>query len=652
MVTYHEAMVSLKTRLNLEDRPEQDTAATAIEAAIQDETILACQAGTGVGKSLASLIPALTSGKRTVYSTATKVLQSQIAEKDLPFLAEHLGIDFTYATLKGWSSYLCHAKLSEMPGSDLRTAIELELAEDPEHPGDRESFHAEINNSEWSELSISTEDCPGRNSCPFGSVCKPHEARQVAVAADVLVVNHSLLATDAVIQEGTQGSFSLIGPREVLIVDEAHELEGFVSNVLGQEFTEGGVRQFAAQVHAWSRRAGCELLIEDALGEFQKATNEFFPALVPGRLRHAEIVENSTIFENLGFAYAAIRTAMRGEEILAAIRRLQGEEFKEMVRRQRERLIAQAERKAVTLVQLMIAPDSELIRYVEENTRIFRGRKEVSKKLKVTPLSIAPWASENLWPLRKANVLVSATLLIDGKSDFVSGQLGLGRHTALDAGTPFDYKTNSILYVPTNIPDPTKDGGGPWKATSIELTRDLVIASGGGALLLFTSNAQLKLAWETIGHRLPFPCKRQGDETNNRLMEWFRGEEHGVLFATRSFFTGASFEGNTCRLVVIDKLPFPVPTEPIFQARSEAIAQATGDTWASFNQLSVPMMTLPLQQGFGRLIRTKADRGVVAILDPRIVSKGYGSKIKRSLPPTTFTSSFDDVAAFFTKEQV
>lgn len=648
--TYQEAMVSLRSRVALEDRPQQDTAAHAIEQAIQDETILACQAGTGVGKSIAGLIPAIVSGKRVLYSTATKVLQGQIYNKDLPFLAEHLEVPFTYATLKGWSNYLCHARLAEQNGP-IADVIRAELAADPGHIADRESFAMDFTNPEWNDLTVTSEDCPGKNSCPFGSVCKPNEARSLAIGADVLVVNHSLLATDAVVQEMSDGGHSLVGPRDVVIVDEAHELDGFISNVLGEEFTEGGVRNYSTQLVAWSRRAGAEALLADAITDFDAAAGAFFGALVVGRLKHYDIVENSGPFEALLDAYRAIVTVLRSEDVLASVRRLDGEEFKKVVRAQRDRMVRQAENKITALTQILLAPDSESIRYVEENKRIFRGREGISKKLRVTPLSVAPWASENLWPLYATSVLISATILIDGNSKFVADQLGLGEHTSLDAGTPFDYKSNALLFVPTNIPEPTPKNKAAWTATSIEMTRDLVMASGGGALLLFTSNAQLKLAWDALvgTRRLPFECRRQGDETNSKLMDWFRNEEHGVLFATRSFFTGASFEGETCRLVVIDKLPFPVPTEPMFEARCEEIARRTGDSWASFNELTVPMMTLPLQQGFGRLIRTKTDRGVVAILDPRIVSKGYGKKIRRSLPPAKFTSDIADVTRFYQK---
>lgn len=645
---YTEAMVRLKSRVpTMEDRPQQDRAAKAIEKAIEDGSILVCQAGTGVGKSNAGLIPAITSGKRVVYATATKVLQSQIVDKDLPFLQQHLGVDFTFASLKGWASYLCHSKLAEFDDAVVRQALIDELEANPEHFGDRESFDVELEDRQWMNLSLSSDECPGRRSCPFGDQCRPQAARDRVLLADVAVVNHSVLATDALVQFVSDGNFSLVGEADVLIVDEAHELEEFISGVMGEQFTEGSVRHLDAQFRTFLRKVDLGPADDDAeaaADEFVSAGQDFFNALRVGRLYHRDVVENPGPFERLLLAYSGLWSVLTSDAAREATNRVPDMTERNRVRANRERITKTAMNKIEALKMILLQSDTELVRYVEEQTKTYRGRREVARTLKSTPVSIAPWARERLWPLYESVILISATILVDGSASYIGNRLGLSNYTALDAGTPFDYKNQAVLYVPDVLPEPSGATRARWENMAPEVMLELVKSSGGGALLLFTSNKQLQAAWDAISHRIPFECKRQGQETNQKLMSWFRDETDGVLFATRSFFTGASFEGDTCRLVVIDKLPFPVPTEPVFEARCDEIKRRGG---SDFEELTIPMMTLPLQQGFGRLIRTKTDRGVVAILDPRLKTKGYGKKIVRSLPPATMATDLADVQNFF-----
>lgn len=650
---YVEAMVRLKSRVStMEDRPQQDHAAKAIERTIEDGSILVCQAGTGVGKSNAGLIPAITSGKRVVYATATKVLQSQIVDKDLPFLQEHLGIDFTFASLKGWASYICHSKLTELDDAGIRQALLDELEADPLHIGDRESFAVELTDRDWMNLSLSSDECPGRKQCPFGPVCKPQAARDRILLADVAVVNHSVLATDALVQDASEGGFSLVGPAEVVIVDEAHELEEFISGVMGEQFTEGSIRHLDGLFRTFCRKVDLGELndvADAAADELNAAGREFFASLRPGRLLHRDVVEAQDVFLRLLQAYSGVWQVLTSEDAREGTNRLPDMTDRNRVRAGRERMTKTVVKKIDALKMMLLQPDHELVRYVEEQTKMYRGRRETSRVLKSTPVSIAPWAREKLWPLYESAVLISATILVDGSADYIASRLGLDRYTAMDAGTPFDYQNQAVLFIPVDLAEPSGANRNRWENMAPEMMLELVKSSGGGALLLFTSNKQLQAAWDAIRHRIPFECKRQGEESNQKLMAWFREETNGVLFATRSFFTGASFEGDTCRLVVIDKLPFPVPTEPVFEARCEEIKRRGGNDFA---ELTIPMMTLPLQQGAGRLIRTKRDRGVVAILDPRLKTKGYGAKIVRSLPPMRQSSNIDDIAAFFAAEVV
>lgn len=635
--TYTETMVRLKERVStMEDRPQQDRAAHAIEAAIQDGSISVIQAGTGTGKANAALIPAILSPGRVVYATATKALQSQLADKDIPFLREHMGVDFSHAILKGFGNYVCRQKLLEHPNGQLALEVNQVLEDDPGHTGEREYLPRMVD-MDWARMTTSTEDCPGRQECAFGQNCFAYGARDRAANAKVVVTNHKLIAIDAMMIEATDGAVSLLGDYSTLILDEGHELAEYVASTLEWRLAPGTLTAFAAQIRSFARQHGFEA--DDLADDFSTQAVQFFSGLEEGRLRQVDIAADFGRFEMLLGVWSETRSFLTSEEMLAYM-----DDQPKRITGRWKRLVRQAERQIRQITTLIMERDDVLVRWVESEFVPGGNSRTV---IKTQPVSVAPWCAEHLWSAERATVLLSATILVDGKSDFIAEQLGLPEHSVLDVGTPFDYGKQAMLYVPGNLADPTKDNG-RWAGQMGEEILELVKASRGRALLLFTSNAQMRKTYDQIAHRIDYPTDRQGGgRTNADLMEWFRSETDSVLFATKSFFTGASFEGETLSLLVIDKLPFPVPTEPIFQAKSELIAKQTGDTWASFNRLSVPMMTLPLQQGVGRLIRTKSDSGVMALMDPRLRTKGYGKIILRSLPGAPLTDSIDAVRSFF-----
>ena len=339
------------------------------------------------------------------------------------------------------------------------------------------------------------------------------------------------------------------------------------------------------------------------------------------------------------------------------------------------RLIRRFENATESISQLVTA-DDENVKFVEEETKKFRGKSTTSKVIQALPVQMGDIFHHELWKddriCRNCNgtghedndkncfrchgighkpnvttLLLSATLTTDGgRFDYCAAQLGLTTYDSFDVGTPFDFQNQSRLYIPSHIPEPTQANKETWGSMSIAEIGDLINASDGRALVLFTSTKQMRAAYDHLSPRLPYTCLVQGNGTNKELARIFTEDEHSVLFATKSFMTGVDFQGSTCSLVVIDKLPFAVPTDPIVEARCELIEKRGGNTFAEFQ---VPMMTLVLQQAFGRLIRHSNDQGVVAILDRRLTSKGYGRKIVASLPDTPLITTIEEVQSFFEK---
>lgn len=630
--TYSDAIKVLSDAIpNYEARPEQTTLALAIESAITDRSPLVGQGGCGVGKSFASLVPAILSGQRVVYSTATKALQEQIASKDLPFLAEHFPV--TYATLKGRSNYVCRARVAELDDAGLRSTVERQWG-DPGFTGERDELPT-MDNTEWSRLTISSEECPGRKACPFGEACFAEQAKQRAKEADVVVVNHALLANDAKVRALTDGNASMLDEYEVLIVDEAHELEDYVCSALATTFRQSSITTFASELRNFGRRIDVDM--DDAAAALSEAALTLFTWLPTGRLRQSLIVEHSGLFEGVVAAYGAAASALSDVAVSDALSSL-GQADAGKARTVRDRLRRRAANAVRSFTAAILDADGETVRFVEES---FRNGVAI-KGLVITPVTVSDWLAENMWS-RVSPILISATILIDGKADFIAGRLGLDDYRLVDAGSPFNYGKQSMLYVPKHLPEPSGATANSWSVQAIHEMDRLVRASEGRALLLFTSRKEMNAAWDALASRLPYPTKRQGDESNQALMSWFKADKHSVLFALKSFFTGIDVQGDALSLVVINKLPFPVPTEPVFEARAEAIKRRGG---SDFSELTIPTMTLPLQQAFGRLIRTKSDTGVVAILDPRLLTKGYGKNILRSLPSAPVVSDFGAVSDF------
>jgi ATP-dependent DNA helicase DinG len=636
--TFAEAEERLAQTLpGYESRVPQQNLATLVEKALAEGQHAMAEAGCGTGKSLGSLIPAILwakeNRKRVVYSTATKALQEQIASKDLPFLKEHLGVPFSFALLKGRSNYLCLAKATN---ADPRYApvgeLLREVDDNPTHTGDREHFKITTTDSEWRNVASTSDECPGKRKCPFGEQCFAEFAKARAKTSDVVVTNHMLTFTDVKVKEASHGWASMLGDVDAYIFDEAHEIEEISTNAMSEQLRESGIRKWATEAVNFGsdwREANPETLGEQVTVQTMRVWSMLPDGKDGIRLNLPWWVEN---FEPV----ADLITALRDSAERIANIDVQGEKAEA----RRATLVQRAENYADSLSMMATEDDHTLVRWVEKDER-------GNKVLKNAPLRVGPWLTKGIWN-ETPSVLVSATLSVGGDFSYVQDRLSLPDPLTMNVGTPFDFSTQARLFVPAaNMPSP-KDRQA-WMTTTPIITTELIKASGGGALLLYTSRSSMQQAFNLLAPQLKalgINSFMQGgdDGTNKEIAAKFEADTHSCLFALKSFFTGVDFQGDTCRLVVIDKLPFPVPTDVMFAARSAEVERHGG---SGFNNMSVPAMTLTLLQGFGRLIRHKTDRGVVAILDSRLSSASWGRKIVNNMPEAPVTTDLDDIRAFF-----
>ena len=620
--------------------------AEAVASAMESGKHLLVQAGTGTGKSLAYLVPALlhSEDRPIVVSTATLALQSQLIDVDLPRLVDAveplLGRRPTYAVLKGRHHYACLAKLevADEPADDLfsdpdspaggtvwlgeasRIGRQVQRIRDwvlESETGDREELDPGVDDRVWRTVSMSARECVGASRCPYGEDCFAELARARAREADIVVTNHTLLALD-MLQERR-----ILPPHHVLIVDEAHELADRVTSAAQAELSASTVDRAARRARALLDPAVHERLTEagDALAlALAEAPVGRLPQL-PARLAEA-----------LTLVESACRAALDGiGEIRAddadAVRKQQTKGSLEQVTEVAQRLLACSEHDVV---------------WTEPDRQGGRAPSVGASSIVVAPLSVAGLLGFHLYDDRTV-IATSATLTLGGTFDTVARAMGLSAEdgpewTELDVGSPFDYAKQGILYVAAHLPRPTESGLSD--AAAEELVR-LVTASDGGALGLFSSRRAAERAAEVVRARTDLSVLLQGEESLPALVRRFREADRTCLFGVLSLWQGVDIPGDACRLVVIDRLPFPRPDEPIAAARAAAIDAAGGSGFAA---VSVPIAAVRLAQGAGRLIRRSTDRGVVAVLDSRLHrSRSYGAFLRRSLPPFWYTTKSDVV---------
>jgi ATP-dependent DNA helicase DinG len=609
-----------------EPREGQQAMAAAVADAISAEQHLLVQAGTGTGKSLAYLVPAVCSGQRVVVSTATKALQEQLVGKDLPWLAETLhrlyGVDLDFALLKGRSNYYClvrgMAALDDpellMYDADVSGEVQA-LAEwaAASDTGDRSDVDAPVSDRAWRAVSMPPGECPGRTRCGRGEECFAEQARDRAALAEVVVVNHHLLALDIL----TAGQ--VLPEHAVTVVDEAHEFADIVTDVVGATCTPGSLERLVTRAGSY---VGDDA---DALAQAVDALGDALRTAPTGRLRElpAEL-SGAVVTARSAFARALDQIKSAGNDDDDAIAR--------------QLALRGAVLSAVEVLDRAGRGAADDVVWIE------RGMVTRDSRLRVAPLDVGELLAQQLFSTRTV-VATSATLAVGGSFDIPARRLGLqppgdsevapddrpspACWRGLDVGSPFDFRRQGMLYVPRRFPVPAGATALDHAAAVIDELVALIDAAGGRTLALFTTTRAVAAAAEALRSRLDHPILVQGEAPPRMLVRRFAEDESSCLFATTSFWQGVDVPGAACSLVVIDKLPFPRPDDPLAVARREAADEA-GD---GFTEVYVARAAVLLAQGVGRLIRTQTDRGVVAVLDPRLVARRYGAVILASLPP-------------------
>ncbi|WP_246081847.1 ATP-dependent DNA helicase [Nocardioides litoris] len=625
------------------EREGQVAMAEAVAAAMTDERHLLVQAGTGTGKSLGYLVPALVHDQRVVVATATLALQHQLVERDLPRLVEAVkdvaGVDTSFAVLKGRSNYACLHRIREgvpddqgvlvdVPqGSMAKTVLQLRswAEEEAESGGSGERDHAPRHTDrEWRQVSVGHRDCLGATKCPFGQECFVELAREKAHRSHLVVTNHSLLAIDAV--EGVP----MIPDYDVAVVDEAHELVARVTQAATDELAPSDVERAARRSQRHVEGAEADDLAD--------AADTLRDAMAEARAGRFDPVPTE-----LADALALVRDAARA--CLSAYPRAEKSEGGGAG--EPDAGLAQAKgsvQEVFTTAERMAAGSTADVLWLSE------GGERMPPRLHVAPLQVWGQMRDKLLT-DKTVVLTSATLMLGGDFDTIAGSVGLKPServageverdrtetvlpwTGLDVGSPFDYARQGIRYVARHLPPPGRDGLGP--AQLAEIT-ELVDAADGRALGLFSSRRAAEAAAAHVRAELPhLTTLAQGDAQLPELAAQFVGDPHTVLFGTLSLWQGLDVPGDTCQLVLIDRIPFPRPDDPLMSARQKAADAAGGN---GFMQVAATHAALLLAQGAGRLIRTTSDRGVVAVLDPRLATARYGSFLLSSLPPMWTTT--------------
>ena len=614
---------------NFAPRAAQQAMARAVEHAIAERETLIAEAGTGTGKTYAYLVPALLSGERVIVSTGTKALQDQLYFRDLPKVRSVLGARLKTALLKGRANYLClyrldqtvregasfdHTQASQLAAirawsARTRHGDRMELAEVPEE------------SPMWPRVTSTPENCLGVE-CPFFDDCHVVKARREAQEADLVVVNHHLLFADLALKQ--EGFGEILPGAQAFILDEAHqvpELAGqfFSQSISGRQLTE---------------------LAQDALGECNGVTGAIGVVLEPvealrdavRKLRLAmDVLPDRGPFHLLDTAQP-VREAMHDvREVLAALTDVLASQA------ERSRGFANAHERAATyserLDRIVEQADEQDVRWYETFPRGFA--------LHATPLDLAGPLRALRERAQAAWIHTSATLSVAGHFEHFARQLGLDDPQTLSLESPFDYARQALCYLPPGLPDPSARD---YTERVVEAVLPVLHASNGRAFLLFTSHRALRRAAELLEGRVPWPLFVQGTAPRHRLLEDFRASGHGVLLGAASFWEGVDVAGEALSVVVIDKLPFAAPDDPVLQARLDALEQAGINPFMGWQ---VPSAVIALKQGVGRLIRDVHDRGVLVLCDPRLTGKGYGRLFLSSLPPMPRTREMSDVQAFF-----
>ncbi len=597
-----------------EERAAQARLAQAVGQVLTEGGLLLAEAGTGTGKTLAYLLPAVELGRRVVVSTGTKNLQEQLLTKDIPLLARALGRDLSVAVMKGRGNYLCLLRYKSFgQAGSFRRFDEIPLFRAVEawaprtETGDRGEVEDLPDGADfWREISAASENCIGQ-ACPDFEPCWVTQMRQRALEADLVVVNHHLLCADLAVKDTSYGS--VIPDYDTVILDEAHLLEDVATQYFGIQVSSHRVEDLCRDVERELKAARLDAReVHAELDGLRHRSEEFFKTVAQGRGHRLKagwmpprVAEQAAA---MGERFEGVRTALLAiPERSDALSALAG----------RTRGLAQ------DLAFVLGAEDEGHVCFVET-----RGR---GVFLRATPIDVSARLKELLFDPVRAAVLTSATLAVDGGFAYLKSRLGLEPTEELRLPSPFAFEEQAILYVPRGMPEPSSPSFVDRAAD--EVARILAL-SRGRAFVLFTSYANMNAVAERIASRVEYPLLMQGEAPKPVLLETFRRTPGAVLLATASFWQGVDVAGEQLSCVIIDKLPFASPADPVVQARIERIRNRGGNP---FQEYQVPVAILMLKQGLGRLIRASTDRGILACLDSRLVERPYGRRFLESLPP-------------------
>jgi len=649
-----------RTHPAYEFRRGQLQMAQAVEESLEERRHLIVEAGTGTGKTLAYLLPVIRSGKRVIISTGTKNLQEQLFFKDVPALEQALFPDgdreLSVCYMKGRNNYLCRKKLIELTDQPVLSGLEeiehyraIAAWDKTTQTGDRAEL-AELPEASalWHKLDARADTCLGQK-CKEYDRCFITEMRRKAAESDIIIVNHHLFFADLAIKLEAEGApdAGVLPECGTVVFDEAHELEDIAGNYFGISVSNLRMDELARDVELLLQKE--KLYTPQLSGAIQalRERSQLFFSLLPAQEGR--------------FAFNARREFLEenGDEFLAlnqSLNRL-GAELEQLSQKPEEvfTLTRRAQQLQVQLRFVMENEDPNTVFWIER--RSLRGapgataRQKASQEkrtggrnnvfLQATPIEVGQILRECLWSRLETSVLTSATLAVGGGFEYIRQRLGIDHARELIVPSHFDYQTQAILYVPPNLPDPRTP---QFTSEAADVVRRLLEITRGRAFVLFTSYAQMNDIYDRLLGLLDFPMLKQGDAPKSALLEEFRLTPNAVLFGTSSFWQGVDVQGEQLSCVIIDRLPFAVPSDPIVAARVKAIDAGGGN---AFFEYQVPNAVITLKQGFGRLIRSLHDRGLLALLDNRILKKQYGRVFIESLPSYSRTTDLKKVENFF-----
>jgi ATP-dependent DNA helicase DinG len=614
-----------------EHRPSQLAMAEMVEAAFREKRHAIVEAGTGTGKTLAYLIPAIRSGRRVVISTATKSLQEQLFEKDVPFLQKYFAPKLKVAVMKGRGNFLCREKVYRMADQPLLKGLDeldwfhqIRDWEKVTETGDRAELNFLPDDSDlWQRLDARRDACSGQK-CPEFNRCFITAMHQRAAEADLIIVNHHLFFADLALKQDDFGS--VLPEYGAVVFDEAHEIEDVASDYFGRQISNYRFDELARDAEVAVRVtkiSGAGLLKHIMrMRERAKSFFEAFPAR-EGRFPFDKSQRTGFVEQNQE-AYKALVNGLKSLEAEIASLPAKPEEMLTIARRSME----------------LRAELNFLFESSEGNFVYWFERRHKGVFVAATPIDVSEMLRERLFEPFETIILTSATLAVGGRFDFLKQRLGVDMASERVLESEFDFATQALLYIPSALPD-VRDPSFSERAAQ-EIIRLLEI-SEGRAFCLFTSYNQMNDLYERVRPRVRFPLMIQGSAPRSALLEKFRNTEGAVLFATSSFWQGVDVRGDQLSCVIVDKLPFAVPSDPIVAARVKALQE---DGRNPFAEYQVPEAVLALKQGFGRLIRSRTDRGVLAILDNRIQRMQYGKIFMESLPAYATTRDIAAVERF------